>query len=278
MKYIKEVKTVKLWNSGYCSLWNFSKANSCEEARVEAVCEVARVCRGDKIVKDQDKLYRQLLTEHDGKPGSVFEFVPVIRKTITGIPSRFETSVGLNEYHEDGSMTMRNVILSNLRNEIIKQNDTIYNKSIPKGFFVFKVKVPQMIVKHILRHRMLSFQETSERTNKLREYYYCDEFSPIVFREIEWYMDRHYESDNEKWQFLCKHASQRQFDIWQQELKIRQELLNKGSHGLSYTTMWISGWKQDSSGWDNMFVVRTKQPAQREMIELANVIKQMMEE
>ena len=31
-------------------------------------------------------------------------------------------------------------------------------------------------------------------------------------------------------------------------------------------------------GWDNFFAVRTKKPAQREIIELANVIKQMMEE
>ena len=82
----------------------------------------------------------------------------------------------------------------------------------------------------------------------------------------------------EFWNEYIYTMSQSELDDYQHKFKIRQELLNKGSHGLAYTTLWISGWKQDKSGWDNFFAVRTKKPAQREVIELAEVIKQMMED
>ena len=145
------------------------------------------------------------------------------------------------------------------------------DKESSDGFFVFKIKVPQMIVKHLLRHRMLSFQEMSERTNKLREYYYCDEFEPILNNLSK-------QTGVSNWNTLVYVSCQQDIDNWQKKYKIRQELLNKGSHGLSYTTLWIAGWKQDLNGYQNFFAVRTKKPAQKEIIELAEVIKQMMEE
>ncbi len=275
---IKLIKEVKLWNNGYVKQYDFSKANSSEESRIEHVCAVARVCRGDKTpVKTDEELYQQLLTEHDGKPGSVFEFVPVELTNSYGKQTeRFGTQERVEVYMV-GDYTFT---YTNLR-ACIADNLNKYNNDV-KSFFVFKVKVPQMIVKHILRHRMLSFQEMSERTNKLREYYFCDEFEPIM---TSWEKDviNCIDSIKEelvtyKWNDVIYRATQQDFDTWQTRYKIRQELLNKGSHGLAYTTLWIAGWRQDKSGWDNFFAVRTKKPAQREVIELANVIKQMMEE
>ena len=78
---IKLIKEVKLWNNGYCQMWDFSEANASEANRIEAVTTVANVCRGDKGVKNPKELYQQLLTEHDGKCGSVFEFVPATIET-----------------------------------------------------------------------------------------------------------------------------------------------------------------------------------------------------
>jgi len=273
---IKLIKEVPLWNNGYVQQYDFSEANSSEESRIEHVCAVARVCRGDKTpVKSDKKLYRQLLTEHDGKCSSVFEFVPTWKSTL----NRDLTFTHQSIFGVRVSISMSyTTVLSNLR-AMLSDEEDYYNECPQEGFFVFKVKVPQMIVKHILRHRMLSFQEMSERTNKLREYYYCDELYELYMRlqkrnclkQIDQY-------DGNLWNELIYRTAQCEFDGDQQQLKIRQELLNKGSHGIAYTTLWIAGWRQDKSGWDNFFAVRTKKPAQREVIELANTIKQMMEE
>jgi thymidylate synthase ThyX len=54
--------------------------------------------------------------------------------------------------------------------------------------------------------------------------------------------------------------------------------MNKGSHGLAYTTLWIAGWKQDPSQWDNFFAVRTRNPTQIELQTAAKTMQQMMEE
>lgn len=284
MKYIKEVKTTPLWNSGYCSLYDFSQANSSEEARIEAVTTVANVCRGDKGVKNPKELYQQLLTEHNGKAGSVFEFVPV---ELTDSYGEQTEKFGTQERVEVFMAGNYTFTYTNLR-ACIADNLNTYNNNVD-GFFVFKVKVPQMIVKHILRHRMLSFQEMSERTNKLREYYYCDELKELH----DLYLDMDEDSRVYKdWNELCCNLSQRQFDFHQKDKKIRQELLNKGSHGLAYTTLWIAGWKQDPNGYKNMFNVRcgeyinrkigneikrVKNDTQIEMRQLCETMQQMME-
>jgi len=266
-------------------MWDFSEANAGEENRIEAVTTVANVCRGDKGIKNPKELYQQLLTEHDGKPGSVFEFIPVIANLsiCTGDYKNVQR-FGIFKGKPDG---LKSQWLTNLRAmipDVDSMNDAYlyqtkieYNSKPIKNFFVFKVKVPQMIVKHILRHRMLSFQEMSERTNKLREYYYCDELEQLAYKGMYKRCGFLGYQISASWDLDIQHLSQYDFDDAQRDYRIRQELTNKGSHGLAYTTLWIAGWKQDSLGWDNFFAVRTKKPAQREVIELAEAIKQMME-
>lgn len=179
---IKLIKEVRLFNAGYVQMWDFSEANANEDNRIEAVTTVANVCRGDKGVKNPKELYQQLLIEHDGKPGSVFEFVPV---ELTNSYGEQTERFGTQEQVEVYMVGYYTFTYTNLR-ACIADNLNKYNNDV-NDFFVFKVKVPQMIVKHILRHRMLSFQEMSERTNKLREYYYCDELEPIIAKEFNWF-------------------------------------------------------------------------------------------
>lgn len=271
---VKPIKEVKLWNAGYVQMYDFSEANSSEEHRVAYVTEIARVCRGDKPIANPTKLYKQLLTEHNGKPGEIFQFIPVIRTNYSPHVVRFG-------YTDDN-----NEILTNLRACLEDEIDYDYDKKV-SGFYVFKIKVPLMIVPQILRHGQLSFNQQSERHCKLREYYYCDEFKPILDEAIEffkewWNFDL---EDAEKhgykeptWNSFCYEASQSDLDNAQRRFNIPQELLNKGSHGLAYTTLWIAGWKQDPSQWDNFFSVRTKKPTQAELITVAKTMQQMMEE
>jgi len=264
MKYISMIKEVKLWNAGYVQRWNFSKANSCEEARVEAVTEVARVCRGDKEIKDPIKLYKQLLTEHNGKPGEVFQFVP--RTTYTTWANYNQSRFG----YKDKNDTLRTNLRAHLNDSYERNYDTGYNNSV-SGFHVFKIKIPMMIAAHILKHGQLSFMQVSERSQKLREYYYCDDLLPI--KQSTCFTD-----NEEEWNNVCYNFSQHTFDLYRKKFRIRQELTNKGSHGLSYTTMWIAGWEQDPSGWDNFFGVRRKKPSQLETIQVADVMYKMMHE
>ena len=285
---IVEIKHQDLWNGGYVKMFDFSKANSSEAHRIHAVTMIANVCRGDKGIKDREALYKQLLTEHAGQAGEVFQFVPTI------------TEAGRMQYRitEEHEVLPMNIArfgikekfkqLCNLRATLNDGQGWNYNEQV-SGFHVFKIKIPMMIVQHILRHGQLSFMQVSERSQKLREYYYCDEFKQILDEVRYNFLEEHKDiSDNELWNNICYQASQQAWDIWQNGFsidtgdangsKIRQELTNKGSHGLAFVTMWIAGWKQDPTQWDNFFAVRTKNPSQREIQELATVMKGMINE
>jgi len=286
MDSIKPIKEVKLWNNGYVQMCDFSKANSSEEHRIAHVCHVANVCRGDKGVKDPKELYQKLLTEHDGKPGSVFEFVPVIANlSMTTGDYKNVQRFGIFRGKTDG---LKSRWLTNLRAMIpdvdsmndryVHQTKIEYNNEPIKDFFVFKLKIPMMIVPHILRHRAFSFMQVSERTQKLREYYYCDELEQLAYKGMYKRCGFLGYQISASWNFDIQHLSQYDFDDAQSNYSIRQELTNEGSHGLAYTTLWIAAWKQNTYAWDNFFAVRTKKPAQREIIELAKTMKQMMEE
>jgi len=265
-KYIKEINRKDLWNAGYVALYDFSKANSSEEHRIYAITEVVKVCRGDKPIKDREALYKQLLTEHAGKPGEAFQFVPIVV---------YEESADKCLSQEQKRFSMEDDFLydihyTNLRN-IIGTNVDMYNDEI-RWFYVFKMKIPKMIVAHLLKHGQLSFMQQSERHCKLREYYYCDELRPMTGR----FFERDDESLDQQWNNLIYGLSQKEIDWFQQEYKIRQELLNKRSWGLGYTTLWMAGWKQDPTQWDTFFNVRLGKGVQRETKELANIMKKMI--
>ena len=169
-----------------------------------------------------------------------------------------------------------NKLLTNLRAiRPFKESKIVYNDNL-SGFHVFKMKIPKMIVAHLLRHGQLSFMQQSERHCKLREYYYCDELKPIddIMHTRHDVLGIAYKN----WDDICYELSQSDFDVWQKVFKIRQELTNKGSWGLGYTTLWMAGWMQDPSQWQNFFDVRLGKGTQRETRELAEAMKKLMEE
>jgi len=274
---IVEIKHQDLWNGGYVKKFDFSKANSSEAHRIHAVTMIANVCRGDKGVKDREVLYKKLLTEHNGKPGEVFQFVPVMYPTTLGEQTRqFGSFVKFgNDANDKGMLTNLRALLADGDGQHTIYGKSLYNNStrlvMSKGFHVFKIKIPMMIAAHFLKHGELSFMQVSERTNKLRKYYYCEDLLPIKQSTC-------FTGNEEEWNNVCYNFSQHTFDLYRKKFRIRQELTNKGSHGLSYTTMWVAGWEQDQYGWDNFFGVRRKKPSQLETRQVADVIYKMMHE
>jgi len=77
MKYIcklGEICPYNYENPPICrvELWDFSRANECEEARKETVCLVASISYGNEYCKDPDRLWNLLIKKGEESP---FEFV-----------------------------------------------------------------------------------------------------------------------------------------------------------------------------------------------------------
>ena len=64
--------------TGFVEYYDFSKANSSYEARVQAVTKVASVCYGNPKSLGSINLFNRLEAESHGLPSSSYEFVPVL--------------------------------------------------------------------------------------------------------------------------------------------------------------------------------------------------------
>lgn len=75
---LKEERNIFGDDIGYVELWNFSKANTNDESRIEAITTVASICYDNPNVIGKESLYNRLAAEAKGLPSSSFEFVPVL--------------------------------------------------------------------------------------------------------------------------------------------------------------------------------------------------------
>lgn len=268
MKHIKLIGGLPLYtegeSQGYINLWDFSLANSNNEARVEAVTKVVEVCRG-KVAQYPEKLYKQLLTEHNGKAGAAFEFVPL---TYTKAEWDALDYGDIVEFTDLNNLTTKR---TNLRAALNCQDDdmaNLYSKEPAKDFVVVEVKFPYTVGPHILHHKKLSFMCASERHQQLREYYYCEELKDIKEEELQprW----------ETWNYICNTSSQANWDYWQQKYNIRKELTNKGSHGLMFVKYFLAGWISDPKRWGNFIKVRYSNPAMKELQVIARALLHLL--
>jgi len=78
IKKIEEENNVFGDNIAFVQLWDFSKANTNDEARIEAITTVASICYDNPGVVGKESLYNRLAAEAKGLPSSSFEFVPVL--------------------------------------------------------------------------------------------------------------------------------------------------------------------------------------------------------
>ena len=169
---IKCIEEVKLWNNGYVRLFDFSEANSSQEAREEACAVVSSACYG-KEISNKPKHYKRLISEHAGSATEILQFLPVVIENATYRSFSDHIFNGLLRY---GYMQNESVY-TNMRAILNYDCNKFICKDLAKaeGFAVFNIKIPYMIVDHSRRHKLISsfFAENwqSNRSFHEKEYF-----------------------------------------------------------------------------------------------------------
>jgi len=244
MGYCKKVAESKLFNAGYVQLWDFSEANSCQEAREEACSLVASATRGADESKNPKKLYERLSKEAaGGKPGRVFEFLPVV----DGVSAEENTPTDLN-YYRFGYVDENYGINTNLRNLISSYGITnsYEGKSYCKGFIAFKIKAPEFVWQQFATHEMMgrftSRVSESRRVTKIGDYWLPE---GVTQDNLECLMT--------EWPFAKSLE-------YLKDLGLRKEIYQRFPQGFEMRTFWLGGWVQDPDTWKNLFQERGALP------------------
>lgn len=169
--------------TGFVEHYDFSKANSSYEARVQAVTKVASICYGNPKSLGSINLFNRLEAEAAGLPSSSYEFVPVLldmQKSKSKYPGKLIPSIGLLHPKEARANCIKfgeyiegtPYLLTNLRaliadvgsEESLKYLNTSNEEIqiIRDNFKVFLFNVDLPTRAQMVRHRV-SWQELSRR-------------------------------------------------------------------------------------------------------------------
>lgn len=162
--------------AGFVEHYDFSRANSSYEARVQAITKVASICYANPKSLGSISLFDRLQAESGGLPSSSYEFIPVLlhRDTVVEILSNSQakqpSDVAIIKY---GSwLHYNNHLLTNLRaliemvgpeaslNYLNTSDEEI--QIIRDNFKVFLFNVDLSTRAQMVRHRV-SWQELSRR-------------------------------------------------------------------------------------------------------------------
>ncbi len=209
--------------TGFVEHYDFSKANSSYEARVQAVTKVASICYGNSKSLGSINLFNRLEAEAAGLPSSSYEFVPVLlsvasvkliadtvkklyfKEDITPLPHLHIRKYG--EY-----VNKSKYLLTNLRaliSDIGPEESLKYLNTSPEEIqiirdnfkvFLFNVDLPTRA--QMVRHRV-SWQELSRRyvsgKKQAFEFYKSEKLSKISivsgWSESGYYSDETYLED-----------------------------------------------------------------------------------
>ena len=209
--------------TGFVEHYDFSKANSSYEARVQAVTKVASICYGNPKSLGSINLFNRLEAEAAGLPSSSYEFVPVLL-SVTSVKLIADTVKKLY-FKEDitplphlhirkyGEYVNKNkYLLTNLRaliadvgsEESLKYLNTSDEEIqiIRDNFKVFLFNVDLPTRAQMVRHRV-SWQELSRRyvsgKKQAFEFYKSEKLSKISivsgWSESGYYSDETYLED-----------------------------------------------------------------------------------
>lgn len=153
--------------TGAVEYYDFSKANSSYEARVQAVTKVASICYGNPKALGSISLFDRLQAEAAGLPSSSYEFVPVL------ITKEQFAKVDLKQCYKFGELVAdEQYLLTNLRaliadvgpEESLKYLNTSTEEIqiIRDNFKVYLFNVDLATRAQMVRHRC-SWQELSRR-------------------------------------------------------------------------------------------------------------------
>lgn len=156
--------------AGYIEHYDFAKANSSYEARVQAVTKVASICYGNPKSLGSINLFNRLEAESHGLPSSSYEFVPVLlhKERLDEI----QNCSHCEKFGEYLSKEQNTPLLTNLRaliadvgsEESLKYLNTSEKDQqiIRDNFKVFLFNVDLSTRAQMVRHRV-SWQELSRR-------------------------------------------------------------------------------------------------------------------
>ena len=153
--------------TGSVEHYDFSRANSSYEARVQAVTKVASICYGNPKSLGSISLFDRLQAEAAGLPSSSYEFVPVL------ITKKQFADVDLKQCYKFGELVAdEQYLLTNLRaliadvgpDESLKYLNTSPEEIqiIKDNFKVYLFNVDLATRAQMVRHRC-SWQELSRR-------------------------------------------------------------------------------------------------------------------
>ena len=281
MEYIKKIGEKPLYNDGigFCECWDFSKANYCKEARIEAITKIAAVCYESKKIQGSLRIFNMLEAESLGLPSSSFEYVPILiskedyNKVKVEVEEKLDHPFILNmlrygNWVNDENDTSKWYLLTNFRAVLydtqkhgIESIDfkEYYNTTedelqiISKNTYTFFNKIPIFVARQLVRHRNQLLQELSRR-------YTNNKTSPIEFYE----KDGNVDIINENKSALSTYN--KLVDSQTMKPEDARAILGSGM----YTKIW-SGWNVD--GFANFIKLRTKVTAQKEIVDLAEACR-----
>ena len=280
--------------------YDFSSANSSDEARTLAITSVAVICTQKFESIGSEKLCTKLLTEAHGIPSSAYGFVPVLISKNNYSHLRNIKSVKISEecfelnIEKFGQWILENndeYLLTNLRalvNDIgLEASKEFYNTDeneiaiIKKHFKVFKHKMDIISARQFLRHTTAVWQELSRRYVSGKkvpfEFYVCESM-----KKVKWTKTLHFSGDfgseyTEKvditTQQLIDDSVEHYFQALEQGVKPQQARYI--IHPCVYTEIW-SGWQPFAL--ENMLTERTAIGTQWELRQTALAIKELINE
>lgn len=281
--------------------YDFSRANSSDEARTLAITSIATVCTQKFDSIGSEKLCTKLLTEAHGIPSSAYGFVPVLltrtqigsvlrkSKLVDSTIQRLRTSrickkLQIEKFSED--IEDGKYLLTNLRalvNDIgLEASKEFYNTDeneiaiIKKHFKVFKHKMDMISARQFLRHTTAVWQELSRRYVSGKkvpfEFYVCESMKDVYSKdeELEKFTGLAPNYNTEK---LIQLSVNHYFKALEQGVKPQQARYI--IHPCVYTEIW-SGWQPFAL--ENMLTERTAIGTQWELRQTALAIKEMIGE
>ena len=177
MKKINEKLNLYGDNIAKVEQYDFSMANSSDEARTLAITSIATICTQKFDSIGSEKLCTKLLTEAHGIPSSAYGFVPVLINeylfSMNLLLFGDKNTEDMNVYKFGQKVENGKYLLTNLRalvNDIgLEASKEFYNTDpneiaiIKKYFKVFKHKMDIRSARQFMRHSTAVWQELSRR-------------------------------------------------------------------------------------------------------------------
>ena len=263
--------------------YDFSRANSSDEARTLAITSIAVICTQKFDSIGSEKLCTKLLTEAHGIPSSAYGFVPVL---LTNDDTRMIWEKAQSSRHSyprwKSGIVFKNLhiekfgeevengryLLTNLRalvNDIgLEASKEFYNTDeneiaiIKKHFKVFKHKMDIRSARQFLRHTTAVWQELSRRYVSAKrvpfEFYISDKLK-----------------ENQKVKDLIKQSEDLYFELLENGVKPQEA--RRVIPQMGYTQIWGAFMPKQL---DNYFKLRLDEHAQWEIRQTAIAMQELL--